>query len=413
MESVGPIGHIWAFNIPYIPGCVAKEENSHSRACSCSGDLRVWFVISCPGEFRNQQLIYFPVYDLSVLSNIPLAVTELLSPDAPLQRLRPLFSIGVHDIPFLEDDAKAAKIAAATPAVTDGNGDELDGRIGWVACTTDDILTVKDALYDVLITMPPSYSKDAEEKVWPKVVSPRGTELKATQRDLRRYRALRWGLSRSREPDSPPLSRSSTGNSSSGRRNSTSGASLVQDGPLLDLSDTDNIVEPLSWSALAYTGFMWWASAGERRTATDDEGENDSILLDGLGLDPQTPRPGASQSQTSFNPTAHDNDISAKRETAIIAYFHRLTSLMMTTLSDIVDATDSDEEQEGDESPLQNDDDVEGPSVFVSTADLTKMGLDEWSPTDRTFIEQLVRSYFGRKAQVEDRNVDICGVRVC
>src|SRR5438876_473229 len=96
------------------------------------------------------------VYDISVLSNIPLAVTDLLAPTAPPQRLRPLFSIGVHDIPFLEDDLKAS---SSQPVIEDEDEDETEeaGR-GWIACTTDDIITMKNSLYDVLITLPPSYS---------------------------------------------------------------------------------------------------------------------------------------------------------------------------------------------------------------------------------------------------------------
>lgn len=272
---------------------------------------------------------------------------------------------------------------------------------------------MKDTLYDVLVTMPPPYSKEAEDKVWPKVESPRGTEIKATQRDLRRYRALRWGLSRSRDPESPSLSRTNTGNSGAGRRDSFSGVSPVHEGPLLDPSETESVVEPLSWSALAYTGFMWWASAGERRTATDDEGENDNILLDGLDLDPQTPRSGRSRSQTSLGTIAQLHDLTAKKEMAVIAYFHRLTALILTTMSDIVDATDSDDEREVEDIPSQEGDEGEGPTVYITTADMAKMGLDEWSANDKLFLEELVKSYFGRKTQFEGRNVDICGIRVC
>ena len=37
---------------------------------------------------------------------------------------------------------------------------------------------------------------------------------------------------------------------------------------------------------------------------------------------------------------------------AIIAYFHRLTTQILTTLSDIVDATDSDDEREDEQAAL-------------------------------------------------------------
>jgi hypothetical protein len=362
------------------------------------------------------------VYDISVLSNIPLAVTDLLAPTAPPQRLRPLFSIGVHDIPFLEDDLKAS---TSQPVIENEDEDGLDdaGR-GWIACTTDDIITMKNSLYDVLITLPPSYSSNAKEKVWPKIESPRGTEIKATQRDLRRYRALKWGLSRAAvEPDSPSLTKSNTTNTANGDafRPSSSGPVLAPDGPLLDTSDTEHIVEPLSWSALAYSGFMWWASAGERRIASEDESEHDSILLNGFGnsTDPQTPRSARSRSQSSLSqmlPQQGPGEPSAKREMAIIAYFHRLTTRILTTLSDIIDATNSDDEEEGEETALHDSNDTdgeEGPPISILSTDIAKMGLDEWSSNDNAFIVEVAKAYFGRTAQIEGTSIDICGIRIC
>jgi len=307
------------------------------------------------------------------------------------------------------------------------NEDEDDSEEvghGWIACTTDDILATKNSLYDVLITLPPSYSTNAKEKIWPKMEFPRGREIKATQRDLRRYRALKWGLSRTAiEKDSPSLSRSNTTNTTNGDifGVSPSGPALAPSGPLLDTSDTDPIVEPLSWSALAYSGFMWWASAGERRIASDEEGEHDNILLDGFGnnTEPQTPRSARSRSQSSISQMLSQqgpSDQSARREMAIIAYFHRLTTRILTTLSDIIDATNSDDEEEGEESALHDDHDYdveEGPPIFINSADIIKMGLDEWSSSDHAFIVDMAKAYFGRKAEVEDTSIDICGIRIC
>jgi len=291
---------------------------------------------------------------------------------------------------------------------------------GWIACTTDSILAMKSTLYDVLITMPPAYSEDAAEKVWPKVECPQGTILKATQRDLRRYKALRWGLSRHISPPPSP---------SVGRRNSDlipdpeppRLTSSPRDDPMLDLPDTDDIVEPLSWSALAYSGFMWWASAGEQRLHSEEESEADASLLSGLSLGvspatPMTPRP-RSQSTISLGIKSPRVDMSAKQEMAIIAYFHRLTTQILTTLSDIVDATDSDDEREDENDPLSHqegeDGDVNGPAVYISNSDVAKMGLDVWSATDLSFIEDVAREYFGRRAHVEGRTVDVCGIRIC
>jgi len=115
-------------------------------------------------------------------------------------------------------------------------------------------------------------------------------------------------------------------------------------------------------------------------------------------------------------------DMSAKQEMSIIAYFHRLTTQILSVLADIVDSTDSDDEREDEQSPLRNgggdravEEELEetGPSVYISSQDVIRMGLDIWSETDHQFIEDVVREYFGRRARVEGRSVDVCGIRIC
>jgi hypothetical protein len=268
---------------------------------------------------------------------------------------------------------------------------------------------MKSTLYDVLITMPPLHSADAASKVWPKVEFPQETEMKATQRDLRRYQSLRWGLSHYTSPPPSPnhLSTSSL-DVSTPRAFSSHG--VPRDHPALDIPETENIVEPLSWSALAYSGFMWWASAGEQRLNSEEEAEADSNLLSGLSLSPSAPTTPRTplQSATSLKV---DNG-AAKQEMGIIAYFHRLTTQILTILSDIVDVTD-DEQDENGELLNVDDDEVNGPSVYVSSADVERMGLDVWSSSDHQFIEDIAREYFGRRARVEGRTVDVCGIRIC
>lgn len=349
------------------------------------------------------------VYDLSVLSNIPLAVSDLLATSAPPQRLRPLFSIGVHDIPLLEEDLRASKARAIRQESSDIEVEDEPG-CGWIACTTDSILATKSSLYDVLIAMPPLFSSNAAEKVWPKVECPKGLDMKATQRDLRRYRVLRQGLSQLiTPPPSPPLSRSA---SEDAEDSETSRAihlpPLPKDSNLLDMPDTDSILEPLSWSALAYSGFMWWASAGEQRLHSEEESEADNALLSGLSL--STPRLQA-PSQVSHSLASLKTEGGAQQEMAIIAYFHRLTTQILTTLSDIADATDSDDERENGELLLNNDE--SDPAMYVTGTDMVRMGLDIWSPNDHKFVEDMTREYFGRRAQVEGESVDICGIRIC
>ncbi|KAI9646068.1 hypothetical protein NHQ30_005506 [Ciborinia camelliae] len=376
------------------------------------------------------------VYDISVLSNIPLAVSDLLEPTAPPQRLRPLFSIGVHDIPLLEEDLKASKRRANSEDTVRTDGYDEPG-CGWIACTTDSILATKPRLYDVLITMPPPHTSNSTAKVWPKIeYSPGGIDLKATQRDLRRYKALRWGLSRSPHPASSDISTSRRASTSSYLEqfpspvdlNSSTSTLPPRDDPMLDIPDTDSIIEPVSWSALAYSGFIWWASAGEQRLHSQEEWEADSALLSS----PHTPNPFPTPLLFNSNGSP-----TAETEMGIIAYFHRLTSQILTILSDIIDASDSDDEREDDQfhnrnssSPLLNrgsgggggggdaanedDQEEDGMScVYISSTDMERMGLDVWSAGDYMFVEEVVKEYFGRRAKIEGRGVDICGVRIC
>lgn len=361
------------------------------------------------------------VYDISVLSNVPLAVTDLLSATAPPTRLRPLFTIGVHDIPLLEADLLASKQPPVTSPGSSLTENEDLGH-GWIACTTDSILAMKSRLYDVLITMPPPHAENAVQKLWPKVETSKKIEVKATQRDLRRYKTLRWGLSRASPPSSQTQDEEPV-------RATSSATSVVREDIFFNLPDTDDIVEPLSWSALAYSGFMWWASAGEQLLHSEEESESDSQLLSGLSLSPSspiTPRP-RSISSTSLQKFKMNGSISegeAQQEMALIAYFHRLTTQILSTVSDIIDATDSDDERENDHAPLnptshsledcgEDEDGDTGPAMYVTNQDILRMGLDEWSIGDHEFIEEVAKAYFARRAKVEGRNVDVCGIRIC
>lgn len=128
---------------------------------------------------------------------------------------------------------------------------------------------MKPDLFDILVTLPAPYSQQTAERAFPKISLVHNTggkpnhtqqiELKATQRDSRRYAMLRRGL-RQFSNDRP--------------------TSLEQ-----DPSDTDStysssaVVEPISWTRLAYTSFIWWASAGENRDGLSEEEEEQLSLI--------------------------------------------------------------------------------------------------------------------------------------
>lgn len=348
-----------------------------------------------------------------MLSNIPQAVADILPADAPAHRLRPLFTIGVHDIPALmQEQASRA-------------GDESPASNGWIACTTDSILAMKETLWDVLVTMPPPFSSDAATKAWPTVEGPKGQPIKATQRDLRRFRALKAGLARiaaaSKSSDSPGSPRSE---SASQIRPSTSGTTVVGD----ECEDAlDKVVQPATWAELAYGGFMWWASAGEQRHGYEhDEAVHDaSLIADWAPAMPSSPAPGSTTRERMVDSVAPSGERrtsaaledEARVELATVAFFHRLTTDILSIVGDAVDAADADipyedeSESDGMEARLLPRGDRMPARIDSSAFEL--MGLDVWSAADGEFVKSIADVYFGRGAQIEGKGVEVCGLRVC
>ncbi|KAI1267395.1 hypothetical protein F5Y18DRAFT_380110 [Xylariaceae sp. FL1019] len=354
------------------------------------------------------------VYDISILANIPLSTLDTLPPNSPPCRLRPLFSVGVHDIPFLTEDAKHA---------TDANGNDQDLGTGWIACTTDSILSKKDTLWDVLITMPPPHASQAKKHIWP-TVEISGHPVKATQRDMRRFRSLKAGLARLSlgSPFATPATPHPT-------------MQNEEDNSLFDAAEP--IVEPTSWTALAYSGFMWWASAGEKQRSDEaEEASHDAGLLADVATNGtmRMEMPGSAGMSTSFSsltPRRSSTAVSApldveeaRTELAIIAYFHRLTEQILSALADVVDSlseseeddTPGEDQNEGDVllgAEIEGERGIEGYGVRVEPDVVKRMGLDVWSKSDAEFVTALLKTYFDRSAYVEGKGVEICGMRVC
>lgn len=349
------------------------------------------------------------MYDISILSNIPIPTYELLPAEGPSHRLRPLFNIGVHDIPYLMEDAKTSR-------PEDESADQKSAMgSGWIACTTDSILAMKDTLWDVLVTLPAPHASAAKTHVWPTVEYSGNIPIKATQRDLRRYKALRSGLFRiqsgsnlaAESPESPAPSVL------------TAPRKQTQDDPRLDEAET--IVEPLSWAALAYNGFMWWASAGEQaRSEEAEEASYDASLL------ADNPHPSMSMHMQASAGSLRRNSSSAgqlpadeaRSELAIITYFHRFTSQIFTKLADVVEGVSYDDEivsNEDDDTLLPGDADGENDvrGIRINPEDIKSMGLDRWSYSDAEFVKEATGAYFGRRAYVQGKPVEVCGVRVC
>lgn len=324
-----------------------------------------------------------------------------------------------------------------------------ESKSGWVACTTDSILAVKDTLWDMLITIPPDHATDSKEKTWPTVECPKGQPIRATQRDLRRFNALRSGLA-----NLAAVASSGPGASESVPRPESAQSSRSVLNPALgDGSEEalDRIVEPQSWASLAYSGFMWWASAGEQLLSEEqEESAQDAALLADLNgpYGSSMPKNRRSNSQLDLLMTDSISSLVGNRtmseegdahiELAIIAYFHRLTSQMLAVMSELVDSDEQaypqGEDRYRDEEPTNGggDDDEEedllspevgespesstedgAPPIVVDSRAVESMGLDVWSSGDGVFVQELMERYFDRDAKIESKGVEVCGMRVC
>ncbi|KAI7161122.1 hypothetical protein KC349_g2974 [Hortaea werneckii] len=339
-------------------------------------------MLGSPPVQRNCSMVYIA----SILSSLPSTACEVLPADTePLARTDSLFSVGISDIPLLSESSRA----------------------GWIATTTDDILGERQQLWDILVELTPK--ERGSEKQWPRLRTSDGRVIQATQRDLRRYRLLRGELRRMRQArtryrdsveqdrqqggddDQTPLMRSAT------LLNDSEGHQELR-------GDEDEVAEPISWAALAYNGFMWWASAGEEDVSAIEESEADRELLSDLpDVQSVMEDPSSRAANGEHNEAEEELIDSQEVATVLTAFFHRITELIVSTLADIV--AEADEETE-----VGIEEDV----IDISAEDIKKMGLDIWSERDREFVEEAVRLYFGREAKVQGgERLRICGVKVC
>jgi hypothetical protein len=243
--------------------------------------------------------------------------------------------------------------------------------------------------------------------------------VKATQRDLRRYKHLRNGLFRLQNNNNVAVG---SPESPTAPTVVTTPRQQSHNAPLLE--EAEKIVEPLSWAALAYNGFMWWASAGEQ--ARSDEAEeasyDASLLVDAsypnMTMHMSTSIGSLRRTSSTGAPAGPLPADEARAELAIITYFHRLTSQILTKLADIVDSNSDDDEDgsnEDDDAMLPDDsrDEYDAHGIRITPEDIKSMGLDRWSKSDAAFVGALADAYFGRPVYVEGKVVEVCGVRVC
>ncbi|KAG9905107.1 hypothetical protein KCU98_g10920, partial [Aureobasidium melanogenum] len=185
------------------------------------------------------------VYNLSVLSNIPPSAAEMAGKKEALYPLRPLFNVGIHDIDNLSQLASKSK-----------------PQNSWIACSTDDILATKSKLYDVLVELPPQTSDTSAARRWPRIRTSTGQDIKATQRDLRRYYTLKRELNRVQHQSKTYSDGEADDSVDDNQSESAPLVPSLQDkiadsDQYIQLEGESKLVEPSSWASIAYTSFLW------------------------------------------------------------------------------------------------------------------------------------------------------------
>ena len=310
-------------------------------------------------------------------------------------RTQALFNVGIQDIPLLSQPSSS----------------------GWVACTTDDVLATKPECFDVIVFLPSADSRLAQEQVYPRIVmsSPDltrhfpKTTIRLTQRDAQRYDVLRAGLAqyhKSQTSHTPvaveePAARSETG-ADDDAISTTSTTSTIR--------SRKDLVEPASWSQVAYSSLVWWASSGDRKVGLteeeEQEREQDLALLGG-----------------------GEDDGDNTKEVVMIQFFRRLTTVMFQAVQNVVrseegqyrdevpEDTDGagDQEQGGEEDEdrlLRSRKKPQQEELNVDSEDMLAMSLDIWSSSDRHFVQEFVQAWWARKAHVKGRSIECCGIRL-
>nr|POF03441.1 protein lchn [Quercus suber] len=307
------------------------------------------------------------VYALSLLSEIPQEIIEDVLQDRTearvKRRMRRLYNVGIHDINELS--SQQASVSS-----------------GWVACTTDDILGHKTALWDVLVDLPTH-----RRSRWPSIRTREGKMVKATQRDTKRYQSLRDEIERSLQQQqqqqaySDEVDEDTHGDQRPLIKRQSSFAKAKHE-PV----GQDEITEPVAWTTMAYNGFMWWASAGEQAAWESEEETADRMLC------------------SDFSESLSGDDDSKAWRTAVMlkSYFDHITSQILRTLGHVVADAD-DQTEEG----------IEDDVIMVLDGETRTMGLNSWHEGDRDFVAETMRVWFDRKAQVQWSEIRVCGVKVC
>jgi len=337
--------------------------------------------------------------------------------------LKPLYTVGVHDIPAL---SSSSAWAGVDPDAQETGGSTM--KTGWIACTSDELLSTKTQLSELRIKFANTAIPHSLKGAWPTVAqsttSTAEIPLLASRRDLQRWEMLVENVSSKmqrtpstddHEADDMDLD---TDDANDDRTHllSASAANSPNPSPSVPVSHTNTsaIIEPLSWSASLAQYSARAALASERMHECDDAVMSAAMAactIDTRDLrdDDTTPPPIAA---AAF----------------VQAYFRASTKRIFDVLRARVDEGSPTGEAYRDEVEDEADDDtapLRGSSgtgevantgaeaeVVITRENMIHMGLDVWSASDAAWVQEIGELWFGKKMRVQAGEVEVCGVRV-
>jgi hypothetical protein len=278
---------------------------------------------------------------------------------------------------------------------------------------------MKPDLYDILVELPhpdkkriakPMNKSKLGPRTWPIIKHSNGIEIKATQRDLRRYKLLRRALTplaRLRHGQSPK-SGSKPDDEEDEQTHLLFQNTLPSDDEEEAGSGEEKLAEPTSWSALAYSSFMWWASAGEKEEGLAEEEEQDHKLIADLGELARNVE-DLQRYHDEDQPEHESGDeerqkAEAQVEMGVISFFHRITKQLFEACIEVLG-----EHSGSEDGDAAKEDEVVG----VGGGELRRCGLDVWSEADGAFVADFVEMWFERAIEVHGMGIDCCGMRIC
>lgn len=325
-------------------------------------------------------------YCLAILSTIPQEIHWLLNESgcwatSALQFIQPIYSIGVNDIDWLK---------------TLVSGNSAGKNTSFIASSTDEILLFKTALYDLSVQFnQPHHVATKIPKLFPSEASIPGSKitdpLKATQRDLKRFKILAREFDLYNEDSADTSIETTTVNSS---KSNDEPDILSSDHPNNSQVQIDSegipwwaeVSEAASWRQLAWSGFYWWASAGENEKIEEEQ------EIEGLK-------------------EIGDNKNEIDRSLILVGYFQNMTKRLFTTIADIIN-NENEEDSKADAGDLNDvgdgDELVNEKIIWIEPADIFEMGLDPYSKQDAEFVVKLIQVWWDRKAHVGSKIVNLC-----